>query len=395
MIFSVVCVEPEVTTSSPSSNQLQDEILIVPKPSLVPVSRVILSQNSGQNSNLDLQLNRQQNLIDSIFPEKRFECKTTVFLNDSHGFVKTPDYSNTLPLNCRWIIHGRRNDSRIVLNFEKLHLVNDPDCNQTTSGSSTISVPAASAVAAAAAAGATATAASSSAPLSSQSCCKNYLKVTSKSREEKFCSTSKSFVLFADQNVTIDFHSELSSTTNNFYLSYEIFPKETPKCHCQCANGECLSHETQICNRRTECSDGSDEAFCLGHKFKRSKLIFEMCRIPSKRLRNLSHLLLPGTVILTSDCNGDRFHCRNGPQCIPRSSVCDGVIDCADHSDETNCTQFQCPGIVCDQTRCVSNERSVFVLFLSYLPKIFTIFFFKIFFFFFSLWDCFSKSFFL
>lgn len=41
-------------------------------------------------------------------------------------------------------------------------------------------------------------------------------------------------------------------------------------------------------------------------------------------------------------CQGSQFRCANA-LCIPASFHCDGYHDCADESDEANCTAIACP----------------------------------------------------
>lgn len=41
-------------------------------------------------------------------------------------------------------------------------------------------------------------------------------------------------------------------------------------------------------------------------------------------------------------CHGGQFRCSNA-LCIPLNFHCDGYYDCADESDEANCTAIACP----------------------------------------------------
>ena len=53
-------------------------------------------------------------------------------------------------------------------------------------------------------------------------------------------------------------------------------------------------------------------------------------------------------------CNANQFQCVSSYKCIPENWYCDGDNDCADRSDELNCTsasctdsQFQCSNGKC------------------------------------------------
>ena len=42
------------------------------------------------------------------------------------------------------------------------------------------------------------------------------------------------------------------------------------------------------------------------------------------------------SIMFVKACDVLEATCRNG-QCIPRSGLCDGIRDCSDGTDETNC----------------------------------------------------------
>lgn len=44
---------------------------------------------------------------------------------------------------------------------------------------------------------------------------------------------------------------------------------------------------------------------------------------------------------LVYNCSGTEFKCVSGDQCISSYYQCDGVFDCNDHSDETDCRKYR------------------------------------------------------
>lgn len=53
-------------------------------------------------------------------------------------------------------------------------------------------------------------------------------------------------------------------------------------------------------------------------------------------------------------CEG--FKCDNN-RCIPQDYVCDGYLDCMDHSDEKNCTMCDTDEIYCGNGKCVTFDH--------------------------------------
>ncbi|KAJ8916704.1 hypothetical protein NQ315_013908 [Exocentrus adspersus] len=92
---------------------------------------------------------------------------------------------------------------------------------------------------------------------------------------------------------------ELSCRTNEF----------------QCLdNGRCIDLNLR-CDRRNDCSDGSDEYNC-----------------PTE-----PPFIPPETTRPTFSCPYGYQHCQSQTQCIRVDQFCDGRVDCSDLSDETNC----------------------------------------------------------
>ncbi|KAI9589328.1 putative vitellogenin receptor [Glossina fuscipes] len=127
---------------------------------------------------------------------------------------------------------------------------------------------------------------------------------------------------------------------------------ESVNCEFRCTSGECLM-ETQICDGRAHCPDGSDETLCNEKKKNHTKILCtmeefrchtgEQCIEAKKRCDHIKHCY-DGSDEEHCDkfdkshyCHFHQHKCNNG-HCVDFSVLCDGFNDCGDNSDEIRCT---------------------------------------------------------
>nr|XP_012149751.1 PREDICTED: uncharacterized protein LOC100881290 [Megachile rotundata] len=149
-------------------------------------------------------------------------------------------------------------------------------------------------------------------------------------------------------------------TDNSDETSFQCGSIRCSETDFRCSYGACISANLR-CDGDINCADGSDENPTLC----RNKFITRPSRLPvftipegtSSAILPLSNSAPCNSYNASTPCSKIAFSCNDG-QYIPARALCDGVIDCADNSDEIfhQCKNINCLGndFHCSYGACIS-----------------------------------------
>ncbi|XP_054156516.1 uncharacterized protein LOC128954924 isoform X2 [Oppia nitens] len=123
----------------------------------------------------------------------------------------------------------------------------------------------------------------------------------------------------------------------------------------QCLSGECMPSRV-YCNRRIECSDGSDERQCTCAHYLRAERQYKKLCDGVIDCHDMSD---------ESDCpycKGGDYVCPQSSVCIDKSKVCNGDNDCPNGDDESECISLVPNNQTLDETgKYFNNEGSLYI----------------------------------
>ncbi|XP_018607320.2 low-density lipoprotein receptor-related protein 2 isoform X1 [Scleropages formosus] len=136
-----------------------------------------------------------------------------------------------------------------------------------------------------------------------------------------------------------------------------------------CKDRRTCIRDSMVCDGHSHCYDGSDEVGCPTMAVRVSDATPLRCRMGSRLCRDgsecvLYHHFCDGALDCKDgsdeddcvlQCQTGQFQCTHGRKCIDLREVCDGVAQCQDRSDEMDCWRpsKSCAHRCDNETRCI------------------------------------------
>ena len=157
------------------------------------------------------------------------------------------------------------------------------------------------------------------------------------SRTETFlCEGSEKTVHYS---LACDFRSDCPDGSDEAFCVREDLPCDGFRCD----NGQCVAQHSRRCDKAGDCWDGSDERRC-SQTYQRERGQTRRIGAPAiVRFDGMGNFTQTPMAAADS-CPDTHFRCAGQGYCLPVYVRCNGVYDCPGREDEAGCGRFSCPG---------------------------------------------------